>query len=141
MAADPANPEASHLLTLVYAQMGEVCLQLSRFDDAIDFYKKALVIHQKRASSQPADVPRQTQLSIGHFDIGRVEHAKLQYVRAIESYESALAILRHLEAAGRLAPEDSQRIKDVEDSIALCRIQKPLIRPSIEDAIPQSSND
>ncbi len=141
MAADPSNPAAVHLLMLVNAQMGEVCFQMSRFDDAISFHTKALAIRQKRVSDQPADVPLQLELSVGYSDIGRAAHGKLDYARAIESYESALAILRRLEAAGRLAPEDLQRIKDFEEAIALCRGQKPLLRPVIEDTKSQSRND
>ena len=96
--------------------MGQISSQLSRLDDALNFYTKAVEIHRKRAALNASDVQIQIDLAFGHYRVGDVEQSMNDIGGAIKSYDKALSLLQSLETSKRLSPEDAKIVKDISNS-------------------------
>ena len=113
--------------------MGQISSQLSRLDDALNFYTKAVEIHRKRAALNASDVQIQIDLAFGHYRVGDVEQSMNDIGGAIKSYEKALSLLQSLETSTRLSPEDAKSVKDMKDAVS--QLRKLLHQSGVEGEI------
>ncbi len=120
-AAEPTNHQASLCLSIVYSNMGDICVQLNQFDNALNFHKKAVGINQKRVGLNSSDVQTQIDLAVGHYRIGVVEQAMNDHGSAIKSYDKSLSLLKIVEASNRLSPDVAKSVKDLKDAFSELR--------------------
>jgi tetratricopeptide (TPR) repeat protein len=109
---DPSNVQAQRDLLLSYNNIGGALLALGRTDEARNAYRAALAIAEKYAAAQPGEVQLQFDVALSLFqlaDIGDDPKPRL---------ERGLALLRQLDAAGRLNAGQKSWISLFEQALA-----------------------
>jgi tetratricopeptide (TPR) repeat protein len=76
--------------------VGRVLHELGQFADALDSFKKAFVIAERLAKSDPQNAEWQRGVSVIHERIGDTLAAQSNHGEALESFQAALAIRQTL---------------------------------------------
>ncbi|HEX5270779.1 MAG TPA: hypothetical protein VFW33_09845 [Gemmataceae bacterium] len=85
--------------------------------------EKLLTTIEGYANADPNDVTGRIELAHAYLERGRVERLAYDFAAAAPWYDRALAILRPLKAAGKLAayPQEPARLEEAERAAAECR--------------------
>jgi tetratricopeptide (TPR) repeat protein len=110
--ADPGNAEAQRDLSLSLNRIGDVKLQLGDRAAALAAYDESLAIHRKLAQVDPGNAEAQIGVVVSLTKMAEVSGDPGPL------YQEALAILRALDAEGRLTIQQQGWITIVEDRLA-----------------------
>jgi tetratricopeptide (TPR) repeat protein len=112
VAADPGNAERQHDLWAAYYALGRLQVDVKRAEDARTSYAAAATILETLANAHPEIVSWQTEL------VATLAALATLGDDAVGVYRRALAILRRLEADGKLPADSKGWIAILEGNIA-----------------------
>ena len=120
---EPDRADYQRDLSVSYNKMGDLLRALGAGEQAREYYGKSLEIRELLAKQEPDRADYQTDLAASLYRI-----AIITSENSIPALERALAILRELDAAGRLEPAKKDWILTLEEEI---RNREKKISPNI----------
>jgi tetratricopeptide (TPR) repeat protein len=115
---DPANVGWQSDLALAYERVGSVLATLKRDGDAEAAYRRAVGIYASLLARSPDNASLLFGSAMPLIRLGMLHGAN-----GAQFYEKALAILKQLDAAGRLDPRRRSMITTIEKELAIMRGQ------------------
>lgn len=110
-AGDPTSSTLQLNLWTSYAALGDMLMRANRHEQAGIAYRDGLPILEKLAAADPGDVTLQTDLAFSQWKLAQIGDDATVRLRV------ALAILRRLDADGRLAADKKNWITAIEQAI------------------------
>jgi tetratricopeptide (TPR) repeat protein len=115
--ADPGNLGWQRDLSVAYDSVGDVLVAQGHRDRAIASYKDALVIWDRLAKADPANARWQYDLALAYWRLAaNGDNPK-------ENWTKVVAILKTLDARGRLAPANKKWLAQAEAKVAEAEAQ------------------
>jgi tetratricopeptide (TPR) repeat protein len=110
---DPSNAEWQRDLSVSYNKIGDIRAARGDRDGALKSYEDGLAIRKALAERDPSNAEWQTDLAVSSYKIGSLGGSE-----ACRHFQTALAILKRLDAEDRLAVDQKGWIALVEAKIA-----------------------
>ena len=112
LAAGPENEDRQADLVVCLQRLGDTLVYIGQRDEALAAYHRALELAEQMASRSPDNAQWQSNLAAVLFKLGKAgDNAEPRMRRALD-------ILRNLSAAGKLKPNQSDWIAEIEQALA-----------------------
>lgn len=110
--AEPDRTDFQRDLSVSYNKMGDIYRVLGEDDQARLAYQRSLDIRERLAAAQPDGADAAWDLVVSLFKMAGVDKQ-----HALDHLSRALAILRRLDAAGKLYPNQAAAMRQLEEMV------------------------